>query len=62
MINPIDNSNIEWKKGYIVDSIGGNFKNGEIVGIKKENDFTILTIKWEGDFIQSRSDRTVRKI
>ena len=62
MIEPEDNTNVDWKVGDKVDSVGGNFKNGEVLEIKKEGTMTILRIKWPDGLIQERSDSIVRKI
>jgi len=61
MIEIENNSNVEWKVGDKVESVGGLLKDGEVLEIKTENNWTLLKIKWENGLIQTRSDRIVRK-
>ncbi len=47
------------KIGDRVDSVGGIFKNGEVMAVRIEGSFIILTIKWANGKTQERSSRTV---
>lgn len=66
MIEPIDNSNVDWKVGDKVDSIGGIFKGGTVVAIEKEplgKIFrTTLSVLWPNGITQKRADTIVRKV
>ena len=62
MINPKNNSNIDWFVGDKVNSIEGKWKDGEVIGIEFIGSNTILEIKWSNEIIQKRSDRIVEKI
>lgn len=54
-----DNPEELFHKGLKVDSVGGRFKGGEIMAVRKEGNMLILRIKWANGLVQERSSRTV---
>ena len=62
MIEQEDNSNISWKAGDKVDSVGGMFKDGEVLDVRQEGPMVVLKIKWPNGCVQERSDSIVRKV
>jgi hypothetical protein len=48
-----------WNIGDRVNSVGGNYQDGEIIGVIHENGITILNIKWPDGTIDQRSSWTL---
>ena len=61
MVEVEDNSNVIWKKGDKVDSVGGIFVNGEVLEVINVKGYITLKIKWPNGLMQIRSTRIIRK-
>ncbi len=52
--------NLGFCVGDIVDSVGGNYKNGKVLEVEDSGIGTILTIEWENGKVEKRSSNIVR--
>jgi len=51
----------EYSIGDRVESVGGIFKDGEVLEVKRVGQMEIVKVKWENGLIQERSTAIVRR-
>ena len=56
----VEMENLGFCVGDIVDSVGGNYKNGKVLEVEDSGIGTILTIEWENGKVEKRSSNIVR--